>query len=225
MTPEALPAGRRPRPGRAGRGARPRGRHEGRPATATGPAPGPRRVAVIFEKPSTRTRVSFEVGIAELGGHPLIIDAADHPLRPGRDASRDAARVLSRYVAAIVIAHQRRRAGRGEVAAAATVPVVNALTDGFHPCQVLADLLTVRERLGGTAGPDAGLPRRRRQQHGPLLPARRRHRRHARPGRRAGGLPARPGRRGRGRARSRRGTGGSVAVADRPGRGGRRAPT
>jgi ornithine carbamoyltransferase len=114
------------------------------------PLAGPRSVAVIFDKPSLRTRVSFEAGIAELGGNPLIIDSRSTHFGRGETLG-DAARVLSRYVAAIVI----RTTGDeriAELAAGATVPVVNALTDGFHPCQVLADLLTVRERLGGTAG-------------------------------------------------------------------------
>jgi ornithine carbamoyltransferase len=112
--------------------------------------PAPAAVAVIFEKPSLRTRVSFEVGIVELGGHPVIIDARNTHFGRG-ESIEDAARVLSRYVSAIVIrtdADERITA----LAAAATVPVVNALTDGFHPCQILADLLTVRERLGATAG-------------------------------------------------------------------------
>ena len=114
------------------------------------PLAGPRSVAVIFEKPSLRTRVSFEAGIAELGGQPIIIDARTTHFGRG-ESIEDAARVLSRYVAAIVIrsnADERVQA----LADAASVPVVNALTDGFHPCQVLADLMTVRERLGGTAG-------------------------------------------------------------------------
>jgi len=109
-----------------------------------------RAVAVIFEKPSLRTRVSFEVGIAQLGGHPVVIDAQTTHFGRG-EAIEDAARVLSRYVDAIVIrtfSDQRLAA----LARAATVPVVNALTDGYHPCQLLADLLTIRERLGGTAG-------------------------------------------------------------------------
>lgn len=109
-----------------------------------------RSVAVIFEKQSLRTRVSFEVGIAQLGGHPVVIDAQATHLARG-ESIQDAARVLSRYVDAIVI--RTYDDGRlAELAAAATVPVVNALTDGFHPCQLLADLLTIRERLGGTAG-------------------------------------------------------------------------
>jgi ornithine carbamoyltransferase len=111
---------------------------------------GPLAVALIFEKPSLRTRVSFDAGIAELGGHPLVVDARSTHFGRGETLA-DASRVLSRYVSAIVI----RTSGDDrirEVARAATVPVVNALTDGFHPCQVLADLLTVRERLGGTEG-------------------------------------------------------------------------
>jgi ornithine carbamoyltransferase len=122
-------------------------RHAHRPLAA---APGPRSVAVLFDKPSLRTRVSFDAGIAELGGHPIVIDSQGTHFGRGESLG-DAARVLSRYAAAIVM----RTFGDGrlaEVAAAATVPVVNALTDGFHPCQLLADLLTVRERCGGTAG-------------------------------------------------------------------------
>jgi ornithine carbamoyltransferase len=106
-------------------------------------------VAVIFEKQSLRTRVSFDVGITQLGGHPLVIDAQSTHFGRGETIA-DAARVLSRYVDAIVIrtfSDERLAA----LAAAATVPVVNALTDGFHPCQLLADLLTIRERCGGTA--------------------------------------------------------------------------
>jgi ornithine carbamoyltransferase len=110
---------------------------------AARPLEGPRSVAVIFEKPSTRTRLSFEVGIAELGGHPVIIDARSSQLGRG-ETIEDTAQVLSRYVDAIVI----RTFGQDRIealAGAATVPVVNALTDLAHPCQVLADLQTVRE--------------------------------------------------------------------------------
>ena len=117
------------------------------------PLVGPRPVAVIFEKPSLRTRVSFEAGIAELGGNPLVIDAQTTHFARG-ETIEDAAAVLSRYVSAIVI----RTFGDDRIRSLADgsrVPVVNALTDGFHPCQLLADLLTVRERLGGTQG--AGL--------------------------------------------------------------------
>jgi ornithine carbamoyltransferase len=114
------------------------------------PLAGPRSVAVLFDKPSLRTRVSFEVGIGELGGTPVIVDSQTTHFGRGETLA-DAARVLSRYVAAIVMrtfADERL----AEVAAGASVPVVNALTDGFHPCQILADLLTVREHVGGTAG-------------------------------------------------------------------------
>lgn len=107
-------------------------------------------VAVVFELPSTRTRVSFEVGIAQLGGHPVILDARSSQLGRG-ETIEDTARVLSRYVDAIVMRtgeHQRLTA----LAGAAEVPVVNALTDAWHPCQVLADLQTIRERQGPTAG-------------------------------------------------------------------------
>ena len=109
-----------------------------------------RSVAVVFEKPSTRTRLSFEVGIVQLGAHPLIIDASTSQLGRG-ETIEDTARVLSRYVDAIVI----RTFGQDRIealAAASDVPVVNALTDSFHPCQVLADLQTIRERKGRTAG-------------------------------------------------------------------------
>ncbi|MHB8452386.1 MAG: ornithine carbamoyltransferase, partial [Mycobacteriales bacterium] len=109
-----------------------------------------RSVALVFEKPSTRTRLSFEVGVAELGGHPLVIDAATTHLGRG-ETLEDTARVFSRYVDAIVV----RTFGQDRLerlAAAATVPVVNALTDSYHPCQALADLLTIRERQGRLAG-------------------------------------------------------------------------
>jgi ornithine carbamoyltransferase len=114
------------------------------------PLAGPRGVAVLFDKPSTRTRLSFEVGIAQLGGAPLIVDGATSQLGRGETIA-DTARVLSRYVAAIVW-RTGAQARIEELAAAATVPVVNALTDSFHPCQVLADLQTVRERFGRLAG-------------------------------------------------------------------------
>ena len=111
---------------------------------------GPRSVAVLFDKPSTRTRVSFSVGIAELGGYPLVLDAQTSQLGRG-ETIEDTARVLDRQCAAIVW----RTSGQERLdamAAASTVPVVNALTDTFHPCQVLADLMTVRERHGRLAG-------------------------------------------------------------------------
>jgi ornithine carbamoyltransferase len=117
---------------------------------AATPLAGPRAVAVLFDKPSTRTRVSFSVGIAELGGYPLVMDAAGSQLGRGEPVE-DTIRVLDRQCAAIVW----RTFGQDRIDAAARVsrvPVVNALTDAFHPCQVLADLQTVRERLGRLAG-------------------------------------------------------------------------
>ena len=111
------------------------------------PLKGPRAVAVIFDKPSTRTRVSFSVGVSELGGYPLVIDAAGSQLGRGEPIA-DTARVLDRQVAAIVW----RTFGQERVeamAAASVVPVINALTDEFHPCQILADLLTIAQHRGG----------------------------------------------------------------------------
>ncbi|MEV4759855.1 ornithine carbamoyltransferase [Micromonospora sp. NPDC049559] len=114
------------------------------------PLAGPRSVAVLFDKQSLRTRVSFDAGIAELGGQAMVIDTQATHFGRGESLS-DAARVLSRYVSAIVLrTHGDDRLA--QLAAGATVPVVNGLSDGFHPCQLLADLLTVAERLGGTAG-------------------------------------------------------------------------
>ncbi|TKJ19917.1 ornithine carbamoyltransferase [Blastococcus sp. CCUG 61487] len=110
----------------------------------------PRAVAVLFDKPSTRTRVSFSVGITELGGYPLVIDAATSQLGRGEPID-DTARVLDRQTAAIVwrtFGQERIEA----MAAASRVPVVNALTDEFHPCQILADLQTVIEHKGSLAG-------------------------------------------------------------------------
>jgi ornithine carbamoyltransferase len=109
-----------------------------------------RSAALIFEKPSTRTRVSFEVGVVELGGHPVVLDTQSSQLGRG-EPLEDTARVLSRYCAAIVI----RTFGQDRVerlAAASAVPVVNALTDLAHPCQAIADLLTIRERRGALQG-------------------------------------------------------------------------
>jgi ornithine carbamoyltransferase len=114
------------------------------------PLDGPRSVAVLFDKHSTRTRVSFSIGIAELGGYPLVIDAQGSQLGRG-EPIEDTTRVLDRQCAAIVW----RTFGQDRVermAAVSRVPVVNALTDTFHPCQLLADLQTVRERLGRLAG-------------------------------------------------------------------------
>jgi ornithine carbamoyltransferase len=114
------------------------------------PLDGPRAVALVFDKPSTRTRVSFSVGVAELGGYPLLIDAQTSQLGRG-ETIEDTTRVLERQCAAIVW----RTSGQERLdamAAVSSVPVVNALTDRFHPCQLLADLQTIRERHGRLAG-------------------------------------------------------------------------
>jgi ornithine carbamoyltransferase len=109
-----------------------------------------RSVALIFEKPSTRTRVSFEVGVAELGGHPLVLRSGELQLSRG-ESVRDTGLVLSRHVAAIGI-RTGPDADVEELAAHATVPVVNMLTAGHHPCQALADLQTLQERFGRLEG-------------------------------------------------------------------------
>ena len=114
------------------------------------PLAGPQTVAVIFDKTSTRTRVSFAVGIADLGGVPLIMDSGSSQLG-AKESVSDTARVLERMVAAIVW-RTFSQAGLEEMAAGTTVPVVNALSDEFHPCQLLADLLTIREHKGNLAG-------------------------------------------------------------------------
>lgn len=114
------------------------------------PLEGPQTVAVIFDKSSTRTRVSFAVGIADLGGSPLVIATANSQLG-GKETPSDTARVLERMVAAIVW-RTYAQSGLEEMAAGTTVPVVNALSDDFHPCQLLADLLTIREAKGTLAG-------------------------------------------------------------------------
>ena len=111
---------------------------------------GPQTVAVIFDKSSTRTRVSFAVGIADLGGSPLIISTANSQLG-GKETPSDTARVLERQVAAIVW-RTYAQAGLEEMARGTRVPVVNALSDDFHPCQLLADLLTIREHKGDLQG-------------------------------------------------------------------------
>lgn len=114
------------------------------------PLEGPRGVAVIFEKNSTRTRFSFEMGIAQLGGHAVVVDGRNTQL--GREETlEDTGAVLSRYVDAIVwrtFTQDRLTA----MASSATVPIVNALSDEFHPCQVLADLQTLAERKGALKG-------------------------------------------------------------------------
>jgi len=114
------------------------------------PLAGPQTVAVIFDKSSTRTRVSFAVGVADLGGSPLIISTANSQLG-GKETPSDTARVLERMVSMIVW-RTYAQSGLEQMALGATVPVVNALSDDFHPCQLLADLLTIREHRGELAG-------------------------------------------------------------------------
>jgi ornithine carbamoyltransferase len=105
-----------------------------------------RSVALIFERPSTRTRISFEVGVGELGGAPIVLRGDEMQLTRGESIS-DTGRVLSRYLHAIVIRSGSHEAV-AELAGSAEVPVINALTPLHHPCQALADLMTLRERFG-----------------------------------------------------------------------------
>ena len=114
------------------------------------PFEGPKTVALIFDKTSTRTRVSFAVGVADLGGSPLVIDSQSSQMG-GKESVADTARVLERQVAAIVW-RTYAQAGLEEMAANSSVPVVNSLSDDYHPCQILADLMTVQEHKGELAG-------------------------------------------------------------------------
>lgn len=121
----------------------------GRPGEGSAALSG-RSVALIFQKPSTRTRISFEVGVAELGGTPIVLRGDEMQLSRGESVG-DTARILSRFVSAIVI-----RSGSHEevveLGENADVPVINALTPSFHPCQALADLLTLKQCFGGLDG-------------------------------------------------------------------------
>lgn len=114
------------------------------------PFEGPKTVALIFDKTSTRTRVSFAVGVSDLGGVPLIIDSQTSQMG-GKESVADTARVLTRQVAQIVW-RTYSQAGLNEMAAHSTVPVINSLSDDYHPCQILADLMTVTEHKGKLAG-------------------------------------------------------------------------
>ncbi len=114
------------------------------------PLAGPRTVAVLFDKPTLRTQVSFTVGIAELGGHPMVVDGNLAKIGV-RESVADTARVLGRQVA-LVVWRTFDQSRLEEMAAHAGVPVVNALTDQFHPCQLLADLQTIEEHKGRLAG-------------------------------------------------------------------------
>ena len=114
------------------------------------PLTGPQSVALVFDKQSTRTRVSFSVGVADLGGNPLIIQAGESQLG-AKESIADTARVLERMVAAIVW-RTFAQSDIDEMAAHSAVPVINSLSDDFHPCQLLADLMTIREHKGSLAG-------------------------------------------------------------------------
>src|SRR6185312_12635908 len=117
---------------------------------AARPFEGPRAVGIIFDKPTLRTQASFTAGVAELGGYPMLVDGTLARIGE-RESVADTARVLGRMVSAIVwrtFGQERLE----EMAAHAGVPVINALTDEFHPCQLLADLLTIRERKGELGG-------------------------------------------------------------------------
>lgn len=114
------------------------------------PFEGPKTVAVIFDKTSTRTRVSFAVGIADLGGMPLIIDSGVSQLGK-KESVADTAKVLERQVEQIVWRTYAQQ-GLEEMAANSLVPVINSLSDDWHPCQLLADLMTVKEHFGATQG-------------------------------------------------------------------------
>ena len=114
------------------------------------PYAGPRSVAVLFDKPTLRTQSSFAAGIAELGGYPMIVDGRLAGIGD-RESVADTARVLGRQAAAIVW-RTFAQSALTEMADNSGVPTVNALTDSYHPCQILADLLTVRERFGRLAG-------------------------------------------------------------------------
>ena len=109
-----------------------------------------RTVGLLFEKPSTRTRVSFEVGVAELGGHPLVLSSAELQLGRGETVG-DTARVLSRYLDALAV-RTFAQSRLETLAAEGTIPIINMLSDLAHPCQALADLQTIREATGGLAG-------------------------------------------------------------------------
>jgi ornithine carbamoyltransferase len=114
------------------------------------PFAGPKTVALIFDKTSTRTRVSFAVGVSDLGGAPLIIDSGASQIGT-KESVADTARVLDRQVAMIVW-RTYKQSGLEEMAANSKVPVINSLSDDFHPCQLLADLMTIREKLGSLQG-------------------------------------------------------------------------
>jgi ornithine carbamoyltransferase len=114
------------------------------------PFAGPKTVALIFDKSSTRTRVSFSVGVSDLGGAPLIVDSGTSQLG-AKESVADTAKVLERQVAMIVW-RTFAQSGLEEMADNSKVPVINSLSDEFHPCQLLADLMTIREKIGNPKG-------------------------------------------------------------------------
>lgn len=114
------------------------------------PLAGPQTVAIIFDKTSTRTRFSFHGGVAELGGNPLIVNPGEAQLGH-KESIADTAQVISRMVSAVVW-RTYAQSGLEEMARFSRVPVINALSDDYHPCQILADLLTIREHFGSLAG-------------------------------------------------------------------------
>jgi ornithine carbamoyltransferase len=110
-----------------------------------------RTLLMIFEKPSLRTRVSFETGVTQMGGHAIFYDLAHSPLSAGKESVADLVRVVSRYVD-IIMGRLFEQAHIEEMARLASVPVINALTNYEHPCQILADLQTIREKKGSLRG-------------------------------------------------------------------------
>ncbi len=131
---------------------------------------------MLFEKPSLRTRLSFQVAMTDLGGHPIYLKPEDIGGIGKREPVKDIARVLSRYVQGIMartFEHQTVL----DLARYADVPVINALTDWSHPCQAMADVLTIQEHFGRIEGHQDRL-HRRRQQRGPLAGVRRRQAQH-----------------------------------------------
>ncbi len=110
-----------------------------------------RTLLMIFEKPSLRTRLSFETGMTRMGGHAIYYDTSTSPMGAGKESLHDTAKTFSRYVD-VVMARLFKHSDIEELAQHATVPIINALTDLAHPCQILADLLTIREKKGDLRG-------------------------------------------------------------------------
>ena len=219
MTPP-LPARRRPDPRRAGRGARAGRRPEAGAVRRTGRWPARARVAMIFDKPTLRTQASFAAGIAELGGHPMLVDGALAGIGV-RESVADVARVLGRQASAIVWRTYAQDGDRGD-GRARRRPGRQRAHRRLPPLPAAgrpADRARAQRRAGRA---DRRVRRRRRLQHGQLVAARRRHRRHARPDQRARRLPARRGRWSERAAAIAAATGGSVGLDPRPARRRRR---